>query len=187
MEKHVLERSEDRMKINKALHMELLEREKLIELLSSVFLISPALMAINRFEDHVFLDVNHRFIRLTGYSREEILGRSVPEVNVLSREDYEIICQSLKTKGAIYNEEIEYRTKSGNIRVGIYSAELIDVRGEKLVLSIHHDITERRNAQNALKQREKELTQRSAELEEANTALRVFSKRRTEETSAKYQ
>jgi PAS domain S-box-containing protein len=138
-------------------------------------------MAVNRFDDYVFIDVNHRFIRFTGYSREEIVGRSITELNILSREDYERICQSLKTKGAIYNEEIEYRTKSGNIRMGIYSAELIDVRGEKLLLSIHHDITERVHAQNVLKQKEEELTKRSAELEKANSALRVFLERRRED------
>ena len=65
--------------------------------------------------------------------------------------------------------------------MGIYSAEIIDVRDEKLFLSIYHDITERRHAQNALKQMEAELTQRSVELEEANTALRVFSERRSED------
>lgn len=169
------------MKISKALHIEILERDKLNILLSRMFFMSPSLMAVNRFDDYVFIDVNHRFIRFTGYSREEIVGRSIPELNILSREDYERICQSLKTKGAIYNEEIEYRTKSGNIRVGIYSAELIDVRGEKLLLSIHHDITERRHTQNALKQKEEELTKRSAELEETNMALRVFSERRRED------
>ena len=169
------------MKISKALHIEILERDKLNILLSRMFFMSSSLMAVNSFDDHVFIDVNHRFVRFTGYSREEIVGRSILELNILSREDYERICQSLKTKGAIYNEEIEYRTKSGNIRVGIYSAELIDVRGEKLLLSIHHDITERTHAQNALKQTEEELTKRSAELEKANSALRVFLERRRED------
>jgi len=169
------------MKSSKALHIEILERDKLNILLSRMFFMSPSLMAVNRFDDYVFIDVNHRFIRFTGYSREEIVGRSITELNILSREDYERICQSLKTKGAIYNEEIEYRTKSGNIRMGIYSAELIDVRGEKLLLSIHHDITERVHAQNVLKQKEEELTKRSAELEKANSALRVFLERRRED------
>ena len=181
MEKHVRKSTAELMKSNEALNKEIVERNKLSELFSKAFLMSPALMAINRFEDHVFLDVNHRFTRFTGYSREEVVGRSASEVNVLSQEDYENIYQDLNGKGSIYNEEIEYRTKSGNIRVGIYSAELIDVHGEKLVLSIHHDITERRHAQIALKKREEELSQRSAELEEANTALRVLLKRRMED------
>jgi PAS domain S-box-containing protein len=138
-------------------------------------------MAVNRFKDRIFVDVNHRFIRFTGYTREEIIGRSISDLNILSGKNLEIICQSLNTKGAIFNEEIEYRTKSGNIRIGIYSAEIIDIGGEQMVLSIHHDITERRNAQNALKQREKELIQRSRDIEEANNALRIFLKRRTED------
>ena len=95
------------MKSSEALQIEILERDKINILLSRIFLMSPSLMAINKFEDHVFLDVNHRFIRFTGYSREEIVGRSIAELNILSRENYERICQFLKAKGAIYNERIE--------------------------------------------------------------------------------
>lgn len=166
---------------HEALNREVADRTKFSELFSKFFLMSPALMAINRFEDHVFLDVNHRFTRFTGYTREEIIGRSFSEVNVLSPKDYEKIYQHLKEKGHIYSEEMEYRTKSGNIRTGIFSAELIDVHGEKLVLSVHHDITERKQAQYALNKREEELSQRSAEIGEANTALRVLLKRRMED------
>ena len=165
------------MKTDKTLHTEMLERGQLSELLSKVFLMSPALMDIKRLADHVFLDVNHRFTRFTGYSREEIVGRSAAETKLFNPEDYENICCSLRKNGAMYNEEIQYQTKSGNIRVGIYSAELINVRGEQLVISVIHDITERRMDQDTIKKREEELVQRTAELEEANTTLRVILKR----------
>lgn len=170
------------MKNSDTSHMiELLERETLDVLLSRMFFMSPSLMAVSRLKDHVLLDVNHRFIRFTGYYREEIIGRSISELNILDRKDCERIYQFLKTQGSIYNEEVEYRTKSDNIRVCIYSAELIDACGEKLVLNIQHDITERKHAQNALEQKKKELIKRLKDLEEANTALRVFSKRRNED------
>ncbi|MBN2570287.1 MAG: PAS domain S-box protein [Deltaproteobacteria bacterium] len=161
--------------------MQILDPAQLNILLFRIFFISPSLMALSRVEDNVFVEVNHRFIRFTGYSREEIMGHSISELNLLSRKDIEIIRQSLDRKDATFNEEIEYRTKSGDTRVGIYSGELIDITGEKLILSVLHDITERRNIQNALKQRERELTQQSAELEEANSALRTFLKRLTED------
>lgn len=169
------------MKSRGALQIDILARDKINILLSRIFFMSPSLMAVNRFEDHRFLDVNHRFIRFTGYSREEIVGRTIMELNILGRDDYERIYRVLKTKGAIDNERVEYRTKSGNVRLGIFSAELINVRGEKLVLSVNHDITERIRAQDALKQKEEELIRRAAELEEANIALQVFLKRRKED------
>ncbi len=162
-------------------YIKIMERDKLNILVSRVFFISPSLMAVNRFKNHIFIDVNHRFIRFTGYSREEIVGRSIQELNILRREQYDRICQSLKAQNAIYSEEVEYRMKSGEIRAAIYSAELFDVQDEKFVLSVYHDITERRHVQKTLKQREKELTQRLVELEEAKTALRVFSERLEED------
>ncbi len=181
LEKLARESAAELAETRKALNREIADRTRFSELFSKSFLMSPALMAINRFEDHVFLDVNHRFTRFTGYSREEIIGRTFSEVNVLSQNDHEKIYQYLEGKGHIYSEEMEYRTKSGNIRAGIFSAELIDVQGEKLVLSVHHDITERKQAQYALNKREEELSQRSAEIGEANTALRVLLKRRMED------
>jgi len=90
------------MKSNNALHIGILERDNLNTLLSKIFCMSPSLMAVNRLEDHVFLDVNHRFIRFTGYSREEILGHSIPELKILNRDDYERIYQALKTKATVF-------------------------------------------------------------------------------------
>lgn len=181
VEENAAGKSEKRMKNSKSFYTAVLGRNKITELFSKVFLMSPALMAIIRFEDHVFLDINHRFTRFTGYSREEIIGHSIPEVELLSREDHEHIFRILQTKGAVYNEEVQYRTKSGNIRRGIYSAELIDVYGEKLIVSVHHDITERRQVQAALEKKEYELTQLSAELEDANNTLRVILKSRMDD------
>jgi PAS domain S-box-containing protein len=159
-----------------------LKSAELSMLLSKIFFMSPSLMTVSRFSDHAILDANHRFIRFTGYSRDEIVGKTIPELNLLHQESYEHICRSLKTRGSLYNQEIEYRTKLGNIRAAVYSAELMEVRGEEeLVFSVYHDITERRNAENAFKQSNMELVECTAKLEEANNALRVFSKRQSED------
>lgn len=180
-EKCTRKKSEILINDGKALSMRLLSHETLRKLVSKMFLMSPALMAISRFEDLVFLDINHRFTRFTGYSQEEIIGRSLHEVNIISQKDRETIYSLLQTKGAIYSKEVPYRTKSGNIRVGIYSAELIDVPDRKLIISVHHDVTERRQAQNKLKEGEANLAKLSTELEEAKNALRVIFRSRRED------
>lgn len=180
-EKCTRKKSEILINDGKALSMRLLSHETLRKLVSKIFLMSPALMAISRFEDLVFLDINHRFTRFTGYSQEEIIGRSLHEMNIISQKDRETIYSLLQTKGAIYSKEVPYRTKSGNIRVGIYSAELIDVLDRKLIISVHHDVTERRQAQNKLKEGEANLAKLSTELEEAKNALRVIFRSRRED------
>jgi len=38
---------------------------------------------ICRLEDGKFIDVNDAFIRITGYKREEVIGRTAPEVGIL--------------------------------------------------------------------------------------------------------
>lgn len=169
------------MKINEELHVEILERDKSNMLASRMFFMSPLPMAVNRFEDHVFFDVNHRFIRFTGYSRQEIVGRSIVELDILDPGHYDLIFQFLKTQKAIYSEEVRYRTKTGNTRVALYSAELFNVRGKKYILSVYHDINERRHVEDALKQKERELILSMAEIEEAKIALRVLSERRRED------
>lgn len=181
MEKQIKEKSRIQRKDDFSSGIEMLDREILSELSTKMFFMSPALMAIIRFEDFVFLEVNRKFIRFTGYTREEILGQKIRETRIFSRDDYDIICRSLQTKGSIYNEEIPYRTKSGNTRIGIYSAELIDLRGKKLIVSVHHDVTERRQIQDELTKKENELKQLSAELDDAKNALRVIFKSRRED------
>jgi len=169
------------VKSAKVLYMDMFTGDQLRELLKKIFLLSPALMDIKRFADHVILDVNHRFTRFTGYAREDIVGRSMKNLNIFRTEVYENICLLLQKKGAIYNEEVEYRTKIGNLRIGIYSAELINARGEQLVIGILHDITARRQDLDTIKKKDAELKQYSAELEEAKTALQVILKRQLED------
>jgi PAS domain S-box-containing protein len=161
--------------------IEIMEQDQLNTLLSRMFFLSPSLMAVNRFEDNVFLDVNYRFTRFIGYSREEIIGHSIPELNILSQEEIDGIYQSLEAMNAVYNKEIKYRTKAGKIRQAIYSAELVEIQGKKFVLSVYNDITESRHVQNVLKQKDAELTRRLEELEEARIALRVISEHRSKD------
>lgn len=181
MEKFLNSDSQMVLQEGKLFSARLANRNMLENLLTGILFMSPALIAINRLDDQEFLDVNHRFIRYTGYSREKIIGCRVNELNILDKKDQENICRVLRKKGAVYNEEIQYRTQSGDHRVGIYSAEVIPLKDMKIVISVHHDITERRLTQDALNKMELEKSQLSAELEDVKNALRVIFKSRRED------
>ncbi len=82
-----------------------------------VFNNSPEMFAVVRISDQRYLEVNHKFLELTQYTRDEVVGRSVKEVglwaeSVSFKKD---LLQTLNTKGEVTNIEVRFRTKSGRI------------------------------------------------------------------------
>jgi PAS domain S-box-containing protein len=128
---------------------------------------SPMITGISRLVDGCYLDVNDNFTKLLGWEREEVIGRTSSELGIFS--DYsqrEEMAAHIKEHGAVRNHEVELKTKSGEIRVTEFSAELIDIEGEKCLLAQINDITERKRVEKAL------LTNQER-LEEAQSIARI--------------
>lgn len=115
------------------------------------FLASPSPIAITTLFDNRFLDINGSFLRLSGYSLEEILGQSAASLNLgIDEEAYTRTLQQALETGSVQNQEHEFRTKSGARRTILLSIELIDLSGVPCVLNILNDITERKRLENEL-------------------------------------
>ncbi len=126
---------------------------------------NPALMAILDFETLRFVDVNKTFLDVLEYSSEDVLGKTAPELNLY--EEYSLkhdILKSLSTKGFYRGLELRARTKSGQLRDGIFSMDIVDVGDKKLILSVMNDITEKKRIE-AEKRRLEEQLQKSQKLE----------------------
>lgn len=116
---------------------------------------SPEPMAITKYEDGKYLYVNKSFARRSNYSEAEIIGRSTLELNLWANpEDSDRLIRKLDEQGSIYKEEISILTKSGEIRAGLFSAEIIEVDGDRCIISLTHDITERKQVEDALRESE---------------------------------
>lgn len=106
---------------------------------------SPITMSISKAEDGRFLDVNNSFCHTLGSNREEILGKTSFEIafwaDLLDRHK---VKENIINNISVSNFEIEYRKISGEIRLGLYFAERVDINGEICILSIFHDLTEQR-------------------------------------------
>ena len=130
---------------NKQLQQEILERTTAEEKFKIIFRSSPNPIAIATLPDGRFLDVNPSFLKLTGYSQAEVIGRTFADLNPsLTHEMYDGAVQCLLENGSFHNQEYEIHTKEGEARVALISTELIELGGVQCTLSIINDITERK-------------------------------------------
>jgi two-component system cell cycle sensor histidine kinase/response regulator CckA len=150
--------------INQALkraHDELAERKRVEaalraseERFTKIFNASPLPILLGK--DGEVLDVNDTFLKLSGYNRNEVIGHTTMELNIYEKpEDRFQIIQLLQEQGKIHNLEINLRTKSGESRTNLLSAEIIDLGGQQSVLIVANDITDRKQIEEALRASEK--------------------------------
>lgn len=106
---------------------------------------SPITMSISTVEEGKFLDVNNSFCHTLGGNRSQILGRTAYEIGFWVDElDRQKIKQSILDNVSVSNVEVQFRKISGDIRLGLFSAERVDINEEICILSLFHDLTERR-------------------------------------------
>ncbi|MEW6210286.1 MAG: PAS domain S-box protein [Acidobacteriota bacterium] len=116
---------------------------------------SPMFMGINRLSDGAYIDVNEAALRESGFTREELLGKTPEEVGIwIDPEDRQRVASIMEEKGRIREFEIRHRRKTGEERVSLLSAEIIETGGERCLLTTAFDITSRKRAEKELRESE---------------------------------
>lgn len=165
------------------LQQELTER-KLIEAelrgseerFATMFRSSPSPMGISRSSDGEILDVNDRWVQLSGYTKEELVGLPAVQTNLWRNSSRrEQLIQLLRTQQRVRDFEATYYTKSGEPRMSILSVEQINLGAEQCNLWTIHDITDRKRAEEQIKISEQQLRKLAGYLqtirEEERTAM----------------
>jgi len=115
------------------------------EKFSKVFHSSANAIGITSLKDGKIIEVNESHARFTGYTRQEVIGHNTAELDLwVDKEERQQWQNKLKENGRAYNEEIRSRTKSGEIRIGLASAETINIGDEPCRITVIADITERK-------------------------------------------
>lgn len=114
----------------------------------AVFRYSPDWAVITALEDGFYVDVNETFLRKTGYRREEVIGRTSTQLGIWADPGHRAeLVSTLHAEGAVIDREVRFRMKSGKVRHMLWSADVIDFGGEKCLIAVAHDITERKRAE----------------------------------------
>jgi PAS domain S-box-containing protein len=129
------------------------------ERFTKVFKASPQPMSLSTIEDGRYIDVNDRFLELSGCRREELIGNTSVELQHWeSRDERQRLVNRLKSFGAIRNVESKFRIKNGELRILLFSADLISLGDEQFVLKVTSDITERKQLEQQLMRSEREFS-----------------------------
>jgi PAS domain S-box-containing protein len=129
------------------------------EMFSRLFHLSPDIITLARFSDGRLVEVNEAFTTITGFSREEALGRSTLDIGLFAaperRGDFMDI---LSRDGLVDNFEFEMRQRDGQILSVSVSARVVSVDDTPCILAISRDITQIRAMQESMVQSEKMLS-----------------------------
>jgi len=120
------------------------------------FHVSPDSININRTADGKYIEINEGFTRMTGYSWDDVAGKTSVELGILH--DRDRLLAGLAKRGEVENLETRFRRKDGSVLFGLISAKRINMAGEDCLLSIVRDITERKQAEISLEKSNEELT-----------------------------
>jgi two-component system, cell cycle sensor histidine kinase and response regulator CckA len=121
---------------------------------AKVFRANPVGINMFSLSDIRCRDVNDAFLRMIGYAREEVVGHTADELDLLDKESRDAWARLLQSGVPILNQDMRIRRKSGETRHVLASIEIIEINGERLALVIAADITDRDKAEEALRESE---------------------------------
>jgi len=126
--------------------------------LEIVFNNGPDAILLTRIEDGFYIDSNKTFTKYTGYTPDDLRGKSTLDIDIWNNpRDREILLQEVKTKGFCHNLELVVKNKNGTKRIIDMSAEVIILKGVPHLLSISRDIAERKKMEELLQKQNNEL------------------------------
>ena len=149
------------------------------EFLAMAFRLSPHPIGITELDTGRCLEINDACLEIFGFRRDEVIGRTTLMLGIWPDPEERIrLIERVKAERSVRNVEVTMRTKPGDLRRFLISTELIKLGKKRCLLTIGHDVTERKEAEEALRQLNATLEQRIAErsvaFRESEARFRAF-------------
>ena len=160
--------TEDQDKTREQLIEELQKHRDSDQQFSVAFRQSPCLMGITRVEDGLIHEVNDAFIRVSGYARDELVGRTTVDVGIWEKPERRArFIDKVREPGESPDQEVRITTKSGSIRTVLLAGSYnLTLAGEHHLITIGTDITARKQIE---AERETLLSELEAALDRVKT------------------
>jgi PAS domain S-box-containing protein len=142
---------------NKKFRQALQESE---ERLRTVYETFPDPVTIIRAKDGRCVDVNSAFTRLTGWTPEDVIGKTAADLDIWHNpSEREELTAGIAQNGKVENLEAKFRLKDGSIITALMSAVLIQLKNKPHILTITRDISDLKSAQKEREQLKTQLIQ----------------------------
>ncbi|HEY1791038.1 MAG TPA: MASE1 domain-containing protein [Verrucomicrobiae bacterium] len=126
------------------------ERRRAEERFTKAFHSSPDAMLISRLKDGHIFEMNECCESMFGFRRDETIGRTVDEMNIYaSLEDRERLIAAISVKEGMRDLALCLRTRTGELRHTLVSADVEDIGGEDCLITVIHDVSDRKRAEEA--------------------------------------
>ena len=137
--------------VEKRKHAEVALRES-EEKFRLIFDSSPDAIIIGRLEDTRYVDVNDGFTRLTGYTSQDVRGKTPMDIKLWRNPaDRQRLLTEVQEKGVCENLEANLQRKDGSLVTCLVSARIVSLKGMAHIICLTRDISERKQDEERLR------------------------------------
>ncbi|TGK29033.1 PAS domain S-box protein [Leptospira gomenensis] len=129
------------------------------DLFRKVFQLIPSSLVVTDLETRKIVDVNERFLELIQLDREDVIGKTTPEIHVWDKAANfrSQVYEALSKTDEVKNLESVFMASDGTTIPVLYYARIVELNGRKRVISLATDITEKKKGEEERRRLDEEL------------------------------